>query len=114
MELNRRGFLSGIFAAAMAPAIVKAENLMQVRKIILLDAPKAYEYDGNIWVKSDVIVREVDHTHIPGSLRWSFGDPYDAAIAGVVFPGNSLEDVVKRSRYQGASLSELRMRGVLK
>ena len=28
--MNRRGFLKGILAAAMAPAIVKAENLMKI------------------------------------------------------------------------------------
>jgi hypothetical protein len=33
--MNRRGFLHGILAAGMAPAIVKAEILMPVRKIIV-------------------------------------------------------------------------------
>lgn len=35
--LNRRGFLAGILSVAVAPAIVKAEILMPVRKIILPD-----------------------------------------------------------------------------
>lgn len=33
--MNRRGFLGGILAACAAPAIVKAELLMPVRKIIV-------------------------------------------------------------------------------
>lgn len=33
--MNRRGFLGGILAACAAPAIVKAELLMPVRKIVV-------------------------------------------------------------------------------
>jgi hypothetical protein len=35
--LSRRGFLTGIVAALAAPAIVKAEILMPIKKIILPD-----------------------------------------------------------------------------
>ncbi len=113
--MQRRSFLQGIFAAAMAPAIVKAENLMQVRKIILLDTTHAgmmcetggkfYEYDGNIWHKKE--------KELVLPKNWSFGDPYDAALADTVRPGQSIEDKLWRSRFEGSSLSELRMLGVL-
>lgn len=35
--IARRGFLRGILAAGMAPAIVKAEIIMPVRQIITID-----------------------------------------------------------------------------
>lgn len=38
MSITRRGLLQGIFAATLAPAIVKAEILMPVRKIIVPQA----------------------------------------------------------------------------
>lgn len=33
--MNRRGFLGAILAAAVAPAVVKAESIMRVRPIVL-------------------------------------------------------------------------------
>lgn len=41
MTISRRGFLTGIFVAGAAPAIVKASSLMKIvvpaKKIVLLD-----------------------------------------------------------------------------
>lgn len=109
--MERRSFLQGIFAAAMAPAIVKAESLMQVKRIILLDEqPEAFAG----LMKPGVYVKEVDISHIIKPKLWSFGDPYDAAIADLIYTGNSIEETLKRSRAKGSTLSELRMMGVLK
>ena len=38
MSISRRGFLAGIIAAGLAPAVVKAEILMPVRQIIVPDS----------------------------------------------------------------------------
>jgi hypothetical protein len=56
--MNRRGFLGAMLAAASAPAIVKAENLMKImvpkeKKILTLSA-LAGDFDGDVIVDSSL------------------------------------------------------------
>lgn len=51
MSMSRRGFLGTILATAAAPAIVKAQILMPVKKIILPNPGGIVLPEG--WVKAD-------------------------------------------------------------
>lgn len=64
--MNRRGFLSSILALGCAPAIVKAEILMPVRKIIV---PEAFMFDNVArWEPS-----RVWWSHLNDPLQWDGG-----------------------------------------
>lgn len=58
MMLSRRGLITGLLGALATPAIVRADNLMRVRGIIvprgtLMLAPHNYSFSA--WVRSDKI-----------------------------------------------------------
>ena len=47
MNLSRRGFLAGLAATIAAPAIVKAEILMPVKKVIVPKILLHVDFSGN-------------------------------------------------------------------
>lgn len=50
--MNRRGFLQGVFAAGMAPAIVRVSSLMPVRSHV------AYLTDPDNWYLSEKTIED--------------------------------------------------------
>lgn len=117
--MNRRGFLQGILAAGMMPAIVKADSLMK------LSTPKIIMLDEMAWWKPAGVEKGVIRDH-----KWSFGDIYDFQSQNTVVghryslmatPDHTYLDtdaVVKaetlaRIRARPSSLAELRMLGIV-
>lgn len=100
---NRRGFLGSIFAAAAAPAIVRAESLMKIyvppQEILLLEAGQGYAralaksmhqtkervieqlaYDANTFTYSDgstILTRQQVLERLLPDLNRLFGVEYD-------------------------------------
>lgn len=78
--MNRRGFLQGILAAGMAPAIVKAEILMPVRKIIV---PPTLTFRRYVPYGSSVIALD----HVIDSQRYLNGWWRSALDGMAIDPG---------------------------
>jgi len=57
--MKRRGFLTGMILAGMAPAIIKAEILMPVRKIVTIK---------DVWSGSGVVI-DVERTVVTAPSR---------------------------------------------
>ena len=78
MDMNRRGFLKAVLACAVAPAIVKAEVLMPVRKLAVVDHASILRsgvvgrieafsiYDSEVW--SAALCRKFYSTHVFGEI----------------------------------------------
>jgi hypothetical protein len=64
--MERRGFLRGILAAGMAPAVVKAELLMPVRKIFVPTFAAA-TMDDMIRLKMLELKRDIEHSLFYGN-----------------------------------------------
>jgi hypothetical protein len=58
--MHRRDFLKAMFAAAMAPAIVKAENIMRINSKILVP-------QGNVWINFET--KEIHVKDTPVSVN---------------------------------------------
>ena len=56
--MDRRGFLHGILALGVAPAIVRIGNLMPVKSIILPSTEEVIVIAGNTLLSIDMITRE--------------------------------------------------------
>ena len=83
MSLSRRGFINGLITTLAAPAVVKAEILMPVKKIIkstsfiieptafktgdvFITAKAVYSYDISKWIIIDCKPIKPLHTNIAG------------------------------------------------
>lgn len=82
MSLSRRGFINGLITTLAAPAVVKAEILMPVKKIIkstsfiieptafktvdVVIANAVYSYDISKWIVIDCKLIKPLHTNIAG------------------------------------------------
>ena len=102
--MNRRDFMKGILAAGMAPAICRAENLMQINSRVLV--PR-YDLARDMWVLS------VEDIH--GNVRAAIGLTRDAIVDGsihsvltVTDPGSA--EMMRITTGDGSSiLSKLEM-----
>ncbi len=56
--MNRRGFLSAILAAGVAPAFVGSSVLMPVRSLVLPTVEEVVAVSGNTLLTIDMITRE--------------------------------------------------------
>lgn len=76
MSLSRRGFINGLITTLAAPAVVKAEILMPIKKIIeptafktgdvFITAKAVYSYDISKWIIIDCKPIKPLHTNIAG------------------------------------------------
>lgn len=66
--MNRRGLLGGILASLAAPAIVKAEIIMPVRRPVI-DLGGPVDFPANFWEPSslDLTPLEADQWYLIGS-----------------------------------------------
>ena len=60
--MTRRSFLAGVFAAGVAPAIVRAESIMRVKAIVLPGDPEFVEDDPIIALirRTNPMLRDLD------------------------------------------------------
>lgn len=90
--MNRRGFLLGILAAAVAPAIVRADALMRVvpRETSVLVPANAFTLEEIDSIVTALAAREGEYLmlvhpsqflDLKTSLRWQ---PYDSMFGGGV------------------------------
>ena len=64
--MDRRGFLAGILALGMAPAVVKASSIMRVRPILLLGDDVLTFYEQTITIdQMRGVVDTMQRCHIP-------------------------------------------------
>lgn len=66
--MNRRGFLGTMLAAAVAPAIVRAQSLMPVRNIALPAAPSSSAAVMDYWLE-----RGYEGGHLLDAARYGIG-----------------------------------------
>lgn len=75
MSLSRRGFINGLITTLAAPAVVKAEILMPIKKIIeptafktrdVFIANAVYSYDISKWIVIDCKPIKPLYTNIAG------------------------------------------------
>jgi hypothetical protein len=87
--MNRRGFLGSILALGAAPAIVKAEILMPVRKIVVVDY--ASEFEAQLRAKMRELKRDMEEALLNkrreelGDLIWDVS-PMQNAFRNKSFP----------------------------
>lgn len=62
--MNRRGFLSGMFASAMAPAVVRASSIMRIKPLVLpgeaefVAVASALPATGNTFLSAAMVAKE--------------------------------------------------------
>ena len=81
--MDRRGFLAGILALGMAPAVVKASSIMRVRPVLLLGDDVLEFYEQTITIdQMRGVVDEMRLRHIPPDASgnyWATLHPSQAA-----------------------------------
>lgn len=108
---TRRSFLGSILAAGMAPAIVKAEILMPVRKIIVpptLITGEIGHYYGIPIVSTDHIVDA--QRYLNQAFRGTISRPVPASVGGM----SPVQSVMDLHRNRPAFISQSQYEQLLK